>query len=84
MIPQQPMSLEDARIHFPPMWTVYDHPKDYPLHFVVRLWYGPVVDREAILCDTLAAARQYISEQGGCVPLARDARDDPVVVETWL
>lgn len=78
------MSIEEARRRFPPMWTVYDHPKDYPLHFVVRRWYGTVADGPALLHHTLAAARQYIAEHGGCVRLLRDPWDDPVIIETWL
>jgi hypothetical protein len=80
---QQPMSLEEARIFFPPMWTIYDHPKDYPHHFVVRRWYGLTPDYAA-QCDTLGEARQYIADQGGCVALKRDEHDDPVIIETWL
>jgi hypothetical protein len=79
-----PMSIEEARKRLPPMWTIYDHPRDYPKHFVVRRWYGLIPDGEPMLCDTLTAAREYIAEQGGCVPIARDATDDPVIIETWL
>lgn len=81
---QQPISLEEARERFPPMWTIYDHPKDWPDHFVVRRWYGLIREEAVILCDTLVEAREYITEQGGSVPLQRDERDDPVIIETWL
>jgi hypothetical protein len=69
-----------------PMFTVTDHPKDWPDFYVARLALtvpeltllplaimDPDLDR---LRETMAAL--------GLVCLTRDPRDDPVVVETWL
>jgi hypothetical protein len=81
---QQPMNLEEARKRFPPMWTIYDHPRDYPDHFAVRCWYGLTPEDSVTHWVTLHEARQYIIDQGGSVPLERFALDDPVIVEVWL
>lgn len=78
------MSLEEARKRFPPMWTVYDHPKDYPHHFVVRRWYGVTREDLAALCNTLVEAREHIAVQGGCMNFGREKWDDPVIIETWI
>lgn len=69
-------------------WTIFFHPLDFPLHFVVREWRNRV-DRpetehlpEAFLADTLEEAR-------GAVPphmhrLNRDPKDDSKIVEVWI
>lgn len=81
---QHSMTLDEARKRFPPMWVVYDHPADYPDHFVVRLWYGLTREEAATPCGNLVEAREYIATQGGCVPFGRYDEDDPVILEFWL
>jgi hypothetical protein len=67
-------------------YTIYDHPGDYPKHFVVRRWVivpgGYQVDDEVRLFDTLEAAREAIDPDLIC--LTRAASDEPQIVETWL
>lgn len=70
--------------HFPPIWTIYDHPKDAPDHFVVRVWYGPIAEPHCTHHDSLEDARLSIHALGGCVPFRRDPSDDPVIVESWI
>jgi hypothetical protein len=67
------------------IWTIYDHPKDYPEHFVVRRWKietGQAVAGECKLADTLEEARKLVPWQS--TRLGRMANDDPVIVENWL
>ena len=66
------------------MWTVYDHPRDQPDKFVVRMFYGEVWTPIGFLFDTLDEARSWVQYNGGCVRIPRSPDDDPVIVETWL
>ena len=69
-------------------YTIYDHPLDFPDHFVVRAWLivsgmlEPQATDEHYLCDTLDKAREAIPE--GFVRIQRDFGDDPKIVETWV
>lgn len=82
-MPPVQMSLEQARLAFPPMWTIYDRPLDYPKNIVVRVWYG-LVPAEHTLHDSVAEARESITRRGGSVSLSRQPGDDPKIVETWI
>lgn len=73
-----------ARRRFPPMWVIYDGPRDYPEHYVVRCWYGTCPETEVMLADSLQEARDKIERAGGSAPLQRDFSDDPCIVEIWL
>lgn len=67
------------------MYTIYDHPKDYPNHFVVRIWVSEngKVTTPACWCRvSLLEARNSIPD--GKHQLPRDQADDPVIVETWI
>ena len=69
------------------IWTIYDHPKDYPEHFVVRRWTvrGRGYENEAHECrlaDSLEEARKLVPPDSACVN--RFPEDDPVIVESWL
>ena len=74
------------------IWTIYDHPADYPHHFVVRSWR--VAEADGCSCvvvlvpgvgyiaNTLDEAREKIPP--GLSNVERMADDDGVVVESWL
>lgn len=69
------------------MWTVYDHPLDFPEHFVARMW---IVDGDGqrptdtvITAETLDALRDWLADHN-LTPLPRNAADEPQIVETWL
>lgn len=71
-------------------WVIYDHPADYPDHFVVRCWwveaaaFGPV-SNELWLRPTLDSAREVIRVNcPGGYRLDRMPMDDPVIVEVWI
>ena len=67
------------------MFVVYDHPRDYPAHFVVRRWvigerkFSPTTD--FAIADTLEAARAELPPGLHRVP--RQRGEDPVIAETW-
>lgn len=69
-------------------YTIYDHPKDYPRHFVVREWTLPLgVDQKPVagnpmLFATLEAARHWVPR--GMASMPRSLGDDPKIIETWL
>lgn len=67
------------------MFTIYERPKDYPRHFVVRKWTstaGEPSPGECQLADSLDEARKLVPWQ--CIRLDRMAADDPFIVETWI
>jgi hypothetical protein len=78
------MDLEQARKVFPPMWTIYEKPADYPDSIVVRLWWGETPEEHSWVFDTLIEARFMIQSAGGCFPIQRSPTDSPSIVETWL
>lgn len=70
------------------MYTVYDHPDDFPADYVAREWViqagqdaapGQVVVR----APDLEVVRMALSSQG-LHRLERQPEDDPKIVETWL
>jgi hypothetical protein len=71
-----------------PIWTVYDHPRDYPHCYVARKFLvGGLADElptdEVITAPTLDEIRELM-ERRGLTCLRRAPEDDPVIVETWI
>lgn len=77
------------------MLAIYDCPRDYPQHLVVRCWtFTPdgrlEPDRRVVTFDTqelghrgaTSAARAYCKRLG-LTFVPRNKGDDPVLVETW-
>ena len=68
------------------MWTVYDHPHDYPEHYVARLWLvdgnGAKATSKYVSARTLKTLRQLLPP--GLVRLNRQSNDDAKIVEVWL
>jgi hypothetical protein len=69
---------------FPPIWVIYDHPRDFPDHFVVRVVWGLYMEPIPQLAPTLEAARRIARDGGASFCLARDPQDDPVIAECWI
>lgn len=68
-------------------YVIYEHPLDYPEHFVVRRWEigeGKILAAKEPLgiAPTLESARAMLPE--GLYRIARDKRDDPAIAEVWL
>jgi hypothetical protein len=70
-----------------PMWVVYDHPSDYPEHYVARQHIVGIAGDEAtnrmMMAATLESIRTALGNLG-LVCITRSEEDDPVIVETWL
>jgi hypothetical protein len=64
------------------MWVVFDHPRDFPNHFVVRVFLNDRPTDRAYLCNSLEEARKLIPSDKFCIQ--RDLSDDPVILETWI
>lgn len=69
------------------MWTIYDHPADYPDLFVARRWTvgadGLTATDDLRSADHLDALRESFADEGLVMIAASDV-DDPCVVETWM
>lgn len=77
------MSLAEAKNAYPVIWTIYDHPKDFPEQIVARAWYGTYPDPTPLKFVDVATARYWFRSHG-FVPLARAEGDDPCIVESWI
>ncbi len=69
-------------------YVIYDHPKDYPQHFVVRAWEVvcgvpvPIPSFDCLLANSLEEARSRLPE--GLINIGREACDDPRIREVWV
>jgi hypothetical protein len=70
------------------LWVIYDHPTDFPDHFVVRKWNrmgGSTTLAEGLNCwqaCSLEEARRFIPPEA--INIGRLKQDDPVIVEVWI
>lgn len=69
------------------IWTVFDHPKDFPHHYVARRFVadkkGPQATEKVIVTLSLDALR-LILQSAGLTVMMRAKSDDPRIVESWL
>jgi hypothetical protein len=69
------------------MWTVYDHPRDFPNSYVARCFdvdgSGPRATDNIMVSPSLDALRDMLAARG-LTALCRSPEDDPKIVETWL
>jgi len=66
------------------IWTVYDHPRDYPHCYVARQFRGEQPTNSVIISADLEKLRAVLLAEMGLTRLERSANDDPVILETWL
>lgn len=68
------------------LWTVIDHPSDYPDEFIAREWlllHGVAAPTGKVLTGpTLQSVRDQIPP--GLCCFARHPEDDQNIVESWL
>jgi hypothetical protein len=83
MVPRK-YTLEEAKLRFPPIWTIYNRPRDIPEAIAVRCWYGEVPHPDVFLTQDIEHAREYCRQQGADFCLLRKLEDDPVIVESWI
>lgn len=69
------------------MWTIYDHPRDFPDDFVARKFLvsgrGPRATLDVLCFRDIEAARQSMISMG-LTRIQRDPNDEPQIVEVWL
>ena len=70
------------------IWTLYDHPADYPDSYVARRFeVGPdcraVATAVVVVSTSLMAVRESMAVRG-LTPLARARGDDPCIIESWI
>lgn len=68
------------------IWTIYDHPADYPELFVARLWtvgQDGVEASHTMTAETLELLQGEM-EKMNLTRMDRRPEDDPVIVETWM
>lgn len=75
------MNLEEAKSAFPPIFTIYRNPRDFPNRIVVRAWYGNVPSPVHLVLDSVGDARAVL--HGLCF-LPRSENDDPAIIESWI
>lgn len=73
----------------PIIYTIYDHPKDYPDKYVLRRWLcdklPPVFDERFIfLSDSLDTIREFLAFDLHLINLHRGENDDPAIIESWM
>lgn len=69
------------------MWTIYDHPRDYPEGYIARRWdveASRVLATDIVLrSDSLELLREQMEDMElFCIP--RSESDEPQVLETWI
>jgi hypothetical protein len=67
-----------------PVWVVYDHPKDFPAHYVARLWEGLNPTQSFVQSDKLEIVRAVLGVEMRLTCLPRHPNDDPSIIETWF
>lgn len=69
------------------MWTVYDHPRDYPGGYIARRWEigrgASFPTADVLTAKNLDQLREEMAIRG-LYRIARQDGDDPVVVESWI
>lgn len=69
------------------IWTIFEHPDDYPDRYVARLFRvtsdGPVPWGSLMASPDLELIRHFL-EQLGLTVVPRSEEDDPTVVESWF
>lgn len=68
------------------VWTIYEHPADFPESAVARLWRvgrgDPSATGDIVVAPTVVQLRALLPV--GLVRIPRAVSDDPAIVESWL
>lgn len=76
--------MDVERRNLPPIWVIYDHPTDFPDHFVVRVAWGLDLELNAQLASDLEGARRLAIAAGASFCLGRSPHDPLVIAECWI
>jgi hypothetical protein len=70
------------------VWTIYDHPSDYPDTFVAREWRvteaGFAPTQSTIESSDLEYLRRVMIVELGKTRVERSESDDPKILESWV
>jgi len=70
------------------LWTVYDHPRDFPRGFIARRYdvfpAGPVRTGHVVAGPSLEELREVLTGMGLARLQTRSPDDDPGIVEVWI
>lgn len=70
------------------LYVIYDHPLDYPEHFVLRAQHvfsgGKIVSAGLALLDCELEPLRELCLRNGLACLPRSEDDDPQIVESWI
>jgi hypothetical protein len=71
------------------MWTVYDHPTDWPNAYIARQYRildsgAYVATENVIIAQDLDIIRRAMIEEFGLTCLTRNEGDDVKIIETWV
>jgi hypothetical protein len=66
-----------------PMWTIYDHPRDFPHCWVARLFIWDKPTEDILTAPTLEALQAHFYELG-LYRMERQEGDDAKIVEIWI
>lgn len=69
--------------NMPPIWVIYNHPKDHPNYYVARRWDGMKATDDILKNKSLVKIRRDM-ESRGLVKLMRNDDDDPCIIESWI
>lgn len=78
------MTLTDAMMKYPAVFTIYRDLPDYPGRAVVRIWYGNIPCPECSAYMSIGQARLEIQARGARMCLGRAECDNPCIVESWV
>lgn len=67
-----------------PAIVIYDHPSDYPKHYVARVFDGDRPTDTIMLKDTLKELQEDIKANTDMVFILRGAEDDPCIEGAWI
>ncbi len=65
------------------MWTIYDHPADYPDHYVARKFINETPTKHILKNENLYSLYESLPVHLD-VFFERDARDGPTILGVWL
>jgi hypothetical protein len=65
------------------IWTIYDHPVDYPDGFIARKFIYDRPTNQVVTAPDMKTLRDHFRRWGLC-RMPRDPSDPPNIVETWI
>lgn len=80
------MKLVDFSDMDVPLAVIYNRPEDFPDRVVARVWEGSINRPTNTCClyPDVDGSRKDLQAAGFELLMARDFRDEPCIVETWI